>query len=166
MSKVPLKELFDQNRTARSLPRRIHGMDIHVATHSPVSTSEGYSVNENRIFVVVLIPSLPVFTDTHVRCPCEGRAHPMEAAGRGGCRGLGGAAVLPAPLSLCRNAAGNWVRAAGPGGIGIACGAGSLRSRRHSRGTVTSFCILIRGIAPRTARVFVRNIAVYEPGCA
>lgn len=37
-------------------------MDIHVAAHSPVSTSEEYSVNHDRIFVVVLISSLPVFT--------------------------------------------------------------------------------------------------------
>lgn len=76
-------------------------MDIHVATHSPVSTSEGYSVNENRIFVFVLIPSLPVFTDTHVQCPCEGRAHPMEAAG------AEDAAGWEVPLScphLCRYA--------------------------------------------------------------
>lgn len=113
-------------------------------SHS-VSTAEGYAVNENRIFVVVLIPSFPVFTDTYVQRLRVKAGHiQWKRWDTEDAVGWEVPLVPPGPLSLCRNAAGNWVRASGAGWAGIACGAvrGSLRSRRHSRRTVTSFCIL------------------------
>lgn len=85
--------------------------------------------------------------------------------------------VLPGPLSLCRNAAGKWVRA---GGAGSGAAAGPARVGQGWRAglpppapgdipgePLTSFRILIYGIVPRTAcGVCAEMLHMYERGCA
>lgn len=93
--------------------------------------------------------------------------------------------VLLGPLSLCRNAAGNWVRASGAGS-GRGAAAAPRRPGRDGQGSraglpppapedipgelVTSFCILIYGIVSRTTcgvceeHCICMNRAVLEVG--
>lgn len=130
-------------------------MDIHVAT---VSASEEYSLNDDRIFVV-LIPSFSEFTYIYVQCRArvclrvKGWAHPVESGGKRRVPWAGEVTlVLPGPL--CRyaeNAAGNWVRAR-PG----RAGQGWLPPPAPADipgESLTSFCILILGdCSPHHAR--------------